>query len=75
MGGMSLTHWIILLVIVLLVIGTKRLTSGAKDLGKAVNEFKKGVHGEDDKPAQLKDQSQARDTSAETQRDDDHVAR
>lgn len=75
MGGMSLTHWIILLVIVLLVFGTKRLTSGAKDLGKAVNEFKKGVQGEDDKPAQLKDQSQQRDTSAETQRDDDHVAR
>ena len=43
MGGMSLPHWIILLVIVLLVFGTKRLTSGAKDLGKAVNEFKKGV--------------------------------
>ena len=75
MGGMSLTHWIILLVIVLLVFGTKRLTSGAKDLGKAVNEFKKGVQGEDDKPARLKDQSQSRDTSAETQRDDDHVAR
>ncbi len=75
MGGMSLTHWIILLVIVLLVFGTKRLTSGAKDLGKAVNEFKKGVQGEGDKPAQLKDQSQQRDTSAETQRDDDHVAR
>lgn len=75
MGGMSLTHWIILLVIVLLVFGTKRLTSGAKDLGKAVNEFKKGVQGEDEKPAQLKDQSQPRDASAETQRDDDHVAR
>jgi sec-independent protein translocase protein TatA len=74
MGGMSLTHWIIVLVIVLLVFGTKRLTSGAKDLGKAVNEFKKGVQGEDDKPAQLKDQSQ-RDPAGDTQRNDDHVAR
>ncbi len=74
MGGMSLTHWIIVLVIVLLVFGTKRLTSGAKDLGKAVNEFKKGVQGEDDKPAQLKDQSQ-RESAGDAQRNDDHVAR
>ena len=75
MGGMSLKHWILLLVIVLLVFGTKRLTRGAKDLGKAVNNLKKGVQGEDEKPAQLKDQSQQRDASAETQRDDDHAAR
>lgn len=44
---MSIGHWIIVLVIVLLVFGTRRLTSGARDLGKAVNEFKKGVNGED----------------------------
>ncbi|MCC7096965.1 MAG: twin-arginine translocase TatA/TatE family subunit [Thermomonas sp.] len=49
MGGFSIWHWLIVLLIVLLVFGTKRLTSGARDLGKAVNEFKKGVHG-DDKP-------------------------
>jgi sec-independent protein translocase protein TatA len=48
MGGMSLTHWLIVLVIVVLVFGTKRLTSGARDLGDAVREFKKGVRGDDD---------------------------
>ena len=48
MGGFSIWHWLIVLVIVLLVFGTKRLTSGARDLGKAVHEFKKGMHGEDD---------------------------
>ena len=41
MGGFSIWHWLIVLVVVLLVFGTKRLTSGARDLGKAVNEFKK----------------------------------
>lgn len=51
MGGLSIWHWLIVLAIVLLVFGTKRLTSGARDLGKAVNEFKKGVRGDDDKPA------------------------
>ena len=44
---MSLWHWIVVLIIVLLVFGTRRLTSGARDLGKAVNEFKKGMNGED----------------------------
>lgn len=76
MGSFSIWHWIILLVIVLLVFGTKRLTSGAKDLGKAVNEFKKGMQG-DEKPAQLTDQSKdaAKDASSESSRSDDNVAR
>lgn len=47
MGGMSLWHWLIVLVIVVLVFGTKRLTSGARDLGEAVREFKKGVGGDE----------------------------
>lgn len=51
MGGFSIWHWLIVLAIVLLVFGTKRLTSGARDLGKAVNEFKKGMHGDDGKPS------------------------
>lgn len=48
MGSFSIWHWLIVLAIVLLVFGTKRLTSGARDLGKAVNEFKKGVRGDED---------------------------
>jgi sec-independent protein translocase protein TatA len=68
MGSFSIWHWIIVLVVVLLIFGTKRLTSGAKDLGKAVNEFKKGVR-DDDKPEQLSDQSQG-DQVQNKQRDD-----
>ncbi len=49
-GGFSIWHWLVVLAVVLLVFGTKRLTSGAKDLGSAVKEFKKGLR-EDDKPA------------------------
>lgn len=41
---------LILLLIVLLVFGTKRLVSGMKDLGKGVREFKKGMH--EDEPEQ-----------------------
>jgi sec-independent protein translocase protein TatA len=72
MGSFSIWHWLIVLAIVLLVFGTKRLTSGARDLGKAVNEFKKGVHG-DDKPASRIGEDKAKADSE--QRDRDDVAR
>jgi len=51
MGGLSLWHWLIVLVIVVLVFGTKRLKNVGEDLGEAVRGFKKGLHGDDDKPA------------------------
>ena len=50
MGGFSLWHWLIVLVIVVLVFGTKRLGNVGKDLGDAVKGFKKGM-ADDDKPA------------------------
>jgi len=49
MGGFSLWHWLIVLVIVVLVFGTKRLGNVGKDLGDAVKGFKKGMSDEDDK--------------------------
>lgn len=76
MGGLSIWHWLIVLAVVLLVFGTKRLTSGAKDLGSAVKEFKKGMRDDDDKPAgQLGDQSRQGQDASGKQRDDDHVQR
>jgi sec-independent protein translocase protein TatA len=79
MGGLSIWHWLIVLAVVLLVFGTKRLTSGAKDLGSAVKEFKKGMR-DDDKPAgQLGDQSRRDEngdaTRQDNQRNDDNVPR
>ncbi|WP_369941550.1 Sec-independent protein translocase subunit TatA [Xanthomonas medicagonis] len=75
MGSFSIWHWLVVLVIVLLVFGTKRLTSGAKDLGSAVKEFKKGMR-DDDKPAgQLSDGSRNGEPSRETQSERDRDAR
>lgn len=51
MGSMSIWHWLIVLVVILLVFGTKKLGNMGGDIGKAVKGFKDGVKGEEDKPA------------------------
>ncbi len=74
MGGLSLWHWLIVLVIVVLVFGTKRLGNVGKDLGEAVKGFKKGIKDEDeDKPsAQLRDErrDETKSTTDSTKQDD-----
>lgn len=53
MGSLSITHWLIVLVIVVLIFGTKKLANIGKDLGSAVKGFKEGVkEGSGDKPAE-----------------------
>lgn len=49
MGSMSMVHWVILLVVVVLIFGTKKLANMGGDIGKAVKGFKDGVKGDDDK--------------------------
>jgi sec-independent protein translocase protein TatA len=48
MGSFSIWHWLIVLVIVMLVFGTKKIGSMGADLGKAVKGFKDGVKGDED---------------------------
>ncbi|MFP5405196.1 MAG: Sec-independent protein translocase subunit TatA [Gammaproteobacteria bacterium] len=43
MGSMSIWHWLIVLVIIMLVFGTKKLKNIGSDLGGAVRGFKEGV--------------------------------
>lgn len=45
MGTLSVWHWLIVLVIVMLVFGTKKLGNIGGDLGKAVKGFKDGIKG------------------------------
>lgn len=51
MGSMSIWHWVIVLVVVVLLFGTKKLGNVGSDIGKAVKGFKDGVKGEDEKAA------------------------
>ena len=43
MGSLSIWHWLIVLVVVLLVFGTKKLRNLGSDLGGAVKGFKEGI--------------------------------
>lgn len=52
MGSFSIWHWLVVLVIVMLVFGTKKIGNIGSDLGKAVKGFKDGVKGEEEKNAQ-----------------------
>jgi sec-independent protein translocase protein TatA len=52
MGSMSIWHWLIVLVVVMLIFGTKKLGNMGSDLGKAVKGFKDGVKGEEEKAAE-----------------------
>ena len=74
MGSFSIWHWSIVLVVVLLIFGTKRLRGAGRDLGEAVKGFKKGMADDDERPAgQLGDPS--RDATREDARDRDHADR
>lgn len=51
MGGISITQLLIILVIVLLLFGSKKLKTLGSDLGSAFKGFKKAVSEEDKKDA------------------------
>jgi sec-independent protein translocase protein TatA len=53
MGGLSIWHWLIVLVVVVLIFGTKKLRNVGQDLGGAVKGFKEGMKSaEGDAPAE-----------------------
>ncbi|WP_147652989.1 Sec-independent protein translocase subunit TatA [Vulcaniibacterium gelatinicum] len=71
MGSFSIWHWLIVLLIVLLLFGTKRLKNVGQDLGEAIKGFKKGMQDEDTPPARLgHDESARKDGERERERDD-----
>jgi len=68
MCAFSIWHWLIVLLIVVMVFGTKKLKNLGSDLGGAVKGFKDGIKEggatpEDEAPAQV---TQAKSESGET---------
>ncbi|WP_298291806.1 Sec-independent protein translocase subunit TatA [Thiomonas sp.] len=65
MGSLSIWHWLIVLVIVMMVFGTKKLKNIGSDLGSAVKGFKDGMRDSaaDDKPAEADKQLATQDSA------------
>ena len=53
MGSWSIWHWLVVLVVVALIFGTKKLRNVGEDLGSAIKSFRKGMQ-EGDAQSQLK---------------------
>ncbi len=43
MGSLSIWHWLIVLLVIILVFGTSKLKNMGKDLGGAIKGFKEGM--------------------------------
>lgn len=74
MGGFSLTHWIILLLVIVLIFGTKKLRNTGRDLGEAVRGFKEGMKGEEEKAGQVGKALEDNKTINAEQKDKNHSA-
>jgi len=61
MGSLSIGHWLIVLLIVVLVFGTGKLRNLGKDLGGAIKGFKEGIKegSEEPPPPQVSDARKA----------------
>jgi len=64
LGGISIWQLLIILAIVLLLFGAKRLRNVGSDLGEAIKGFKKSVReGEEEKPAAEDNQPQLKESA------------
>jgi sec-independent protein translocase protein TatA len=52
MGSLSIWHWLIVLLVVILVFGTAKLKNLGRDLGGAVKGFKEGIREGSEMPTQ-----------------------
>jgi sec-independent protein translocase protein TatA len=58
MGSFSIWHWLIVLLVVVLIFGTKKLRNMGSDLGGAVKGFKEGMKTDDEASKQIKEGGQ-----------------
>jgi sec-independent protein translocase protein TatA len=70
MGSFSIWHWLIVLVIVMLVFGTKKLRNIGQDLGGAVKGFKDGMKAADEPKEQISQGAGTADKTVDVQAKD-----
>lgn len=76
MGSFSITHWLILLVVVVVIFGTSKLKNAGKDLGGAVKGFKDAVKDENEQhltKTRILEHEKAELNSTQTQQDKHNV--
>jgi sec-independent protein translocase protein TatA len=61
LGGISIWQLVIILVIVVLLFGTKRLGSLGSDLGSAIRGFRKSMQNEDDTDKRIEEKEPGKD--------------
>ncbi|GAB1232289.1 Sec-independent protein translocase subunit TatA [Ferrigenium sp. UT5] len=64
MGSFSIWHWLIVLLVVILIFGTKKLRNMGSDLGGAVKGFKEGMRSEDEAAQKLRDDDRVSESEA-----------
>jgi len=65
MGSFSIWHWLIVLVIVVLIFGTKKLRNMGSDVGGAVKNFKDAMNEGAQKPSSLDDRGNSNTVEGE----------
>lgn len=68
MGEFSITHWLIILAILLLLFGPSKLPGLGSSLGKAIRGFKAGLNGNEDEEPQAAQQSRPEQLSSPTEK-------
>jgi len=73
MGSFSIWHWLIVLLVVVLIFGTKKLKNIGSDLGGAVKGFKDGVKGGSEGNAEAPPAPSPQVTTAQQRAADPHT--
>ncbi|MFC2428606.1 MAG: twin-arginine translocase TatA/TatE family subunit [Campylobacter sp.] len=68
MGSMSMGHWLVVLAIIVLLFGAKKIPELAKGLGKGIKTFKSEMESEDKPETQKVEEKQA--SQSETKADE-----
>jgi len=55
MGSFSITHWLIVLAVIVLLFGAKKIPELAKGLGQGIKNFKEAVNEEEEKKTDTKE--------------------
>ena len=66
MGSLSIWHWLIVLLVIVLIFGTAKLKNMGKDLGGAIKGFKEGIKEGGESPPSTPKVEEAKQVAGQT---------